>query len=217
MYGEGPRCGVGGGRCGGWDGMDQSDEVEEQVGVHKQAWRGSWDDTTGDSHGKRSRSDEEFLALLENDVEAFDAAQEEEDLRLAGKEQLISRVMKSLEGEISNLNALPVPMMKSVFVGAPNCCLQSDSAVSMSTSASRLSDPKQLNIESKCRCISVHETQHDGDQLAYLLEASNEQLGLLPSSDSEIFVEDSNSMDHLTRIESSSSLNELLDWDVWEI
>lgn len=88
-------------------------------------------------------------------------------------------MMERLEEEISD----NMPVASSLCCSSSssdvlaNCCVQSDSAFSMSSSSSRLSSPMQCDL--KCRC---HEQERVGgyvcDELGYLLGASDEELGI---------------------------------------
>ncbi|GLJ44593.1 hypothetical protein SUGI_0937230 [Cryptomeria japonica] len=154
----------------------------------------------------------EILALMECNVESFDAFDEEEDLKgLVGKEELITRVMKSLEMEIA---ASPKFLHLEEAAEAMNsCCLQSDSAISMGTCSSSFSDPCQLNLGTECRCN--HGEDENGDpQLGFML--SNEMFHELFET-SEFYGSEIEGMDilqSLSRTESFSSMKELMDLDM---
>ncbi|GLJ44592.1 hypothetical protein SUGI_0937220 [Cryptomeria japonica] len=157
----------------------------------------------------------EMLALMECHVENFDAFDEEEDLKgLVGKEELINKVMKSLEMEIASPKFLH---LEEAAEAVNSCCLQSDSAISMDTCSSSFSDPCQLNLITECRC---HGEAQDGDpQLGFIL--SNEMFHELFET-SEFYGSEIEGMDilqSLSRTESFSSMKELMDLDmvgVWE-
>ncbi|KAH9288295.1 hypothetical protein KI387_032412, partial [Taxus chinensis] len=90
-------------------------------------------------------------------------------------------MMERLEEEILVDHSLNAKLSSSYssYYSCANCCVQSDSAFSMSSSSSRLSSP--MECELKCRCHSQDEGGHNGyvfDELGYLLEASDEELGI---------------------------------------
>ena len=60
-------------------------------------------------------------------------------------------------------------------ISYPSNRLQSSSILSLTSISSRISDPEDLNLGNICGCFSVK------DQLGYLFEASDEELGI-PSS-----------------------------------
>ncbi|KAH9329102.1 hypothetical protein KI387_001210, partial [Taxus chinensis] len=112
------------------------------------------------NYGSDVISQNALLASLEFHVENFDASDEEEDLKnLAGKEELIKKLMKSLEVEISSPECLIWEMAADSV--SNSCWLQSDSAVSMSSSTSTVSDPYSLNLGNECRC-SRHDEDDEG-------------------------------------------------------
>lgn len=91
-----------------------------------------------------------------------------DEVFVAGKEESMDRITRSLEGDI---------VLSSVYDNArlifpENCYLQSDSAFSLTSISSRISDPEDLNLGNICGCFNVI------DQLGYLLEASDEELGI---------------------------------------
>ncbi|GLJ44590.1 hypothetical protein SUGI_0937200 [Cryptomeria japonica] len=158
-----------------------------------------------------------ILAFLEHHVETFDAGDEEEDLKsLVGKEELINNVMKSLETEIM----LPKCLMLHATVATNSCCFQGDSAFSMSTSSSRISDPYDLNLGVDCTCYKQAKDDDGRLELGFLL-SDGLQDGLLETSgyygseaEGEEFI-----MEDLSGIHSCSSVKELVDLetlDVWE-
>jgi len=107
-----------------------------------------------------------------------------------------------------------------------NCCVQSDSAFSMTSSTSRLSDPNtcDLIIACKCRC---HDARSHNDELGYLLEASDEELGI-PTEIHDVGACEVNGLfSDLQNLEvahawnggheNSVCIEEVGDLDVWEI
>lgn len=157
----------------------------------------------------------EMLTLMESHVESFDAFDEGEDMRcLVGEEELINNVMKSLEMEIRS------PMFLHDLEAMNSCCLQSDSAISMGTCSSSVSDPYQLNFGSHCQC---HGNAEDLSAPQLGLMCSNEMLHELFETSEIFYGSEIEGMDALQSlswpIESSSSMKELIDLDkvgVWE-
>eukprot|EP01018_Ginkgo_biloba_P031133 Gb_23416 [translate_table: standard] len=164
------------------------------------------DESRGEFHGKRlcnNSSDRktEFLDLIFKEEEG-------EEIRLPEQEEVINRVMRSLEEEIFR-------PPKSTLTA--NCCVQSDSAFCMTSSSSRLSDPVGSYV-GKCRC---HAESSCIDELGYLLEASDEELGIPTSpgcSDDNFCGELLNDLQGLAASsESSYIMNGLVDIEGWDM
>eukprot|EP01018_Ginkgo_biloba_P027133 Gb_33377 [translate_table: standard] len=154
-----------------------------------------------------------YSALLDS-VDGCDHDEPEDEAFVVGREEMINRVMKSLERDIGldGVSTICSPRL----ISAENCYVQSDSAYSLTSSSSRLSDPEDLNMGSKCGCV-----ESPKDELGYLLGASDEELGIPPSPTCREFeatdfsVRDDNAwnmesdLQSLPRIESSSYLMDL--------
>jgi len=114
-------------------------------------------------------------STIANDTEILGVSLDYEDghaewdeVLVAGEEQRINRITRSLKGDI---------VLSSVYnnerlIIPENCYLQSDSAYSLTSISSRISDPEDLNLGNICGCLCVK------DQLGYLLKASDEELGI---------------------------------------
>lgn len=100
---------------------------------------------------------------------------ERDEILVAGDEERIDRITRSLKGDA--LLSSGYNNGRSIFPN--NCYLQSDSAYSLTSISSRISDPEDLNLGNICGCLCVK------DQLGYLLEASDEELGI-PTSPASV-------------------------------
>ena len=113
-----------------------------------------------------------WASLDYEDVPAHVAYVEWDEVFVTGEEETIDRIKRRLNGDQIVLSSV---YDNARLVFPENCYLQSDSAFSLTSISSRISDPEDLNLGNICGCFSVK------DQLGYLFEASDEELGI-PSS-----------------------------------
>ncbi|GLJ09249.1 hypothetical protein SUGI_0104710 [Cryptomeria japonica] len=138
---------------------------------------------------------DDILALLEEDCPSFE-------------EELVDGVMRSLERDVIGVDSVAV-----LPSSCSNCYLQSDSAHSVTSSSSLVSDPEYFNgIGCQCGCSGEHEQ----NQLDYLMEASDEELGLSPQVSSaegevDLAMENRNWLED--SMESSGLFKEMVDFE----
>jgi len=160
-----------------------------------------------ESHGRPGKRPRIDIGVGQNMDVAVSAVKEEEDQLL--REEIIGCDHLSL----SSLTA--------------NCCVQSDSAFCMTSSTSRLSGPETCDLIVACKCMRGRERGSHGDQLGYLLEASDEELGI-PTEIRDVgacetygWFSDLQSLDaaHALNggVENSVCIEEVGDFEVWEI